>query len=178
MSRALESLRAFVRERAAEPTASPASTAPRAADRDRALDDLACTPLGAGDRSFVDAFLAEGPRLGEPARQQVARWPRERRRAVLLVQRCEPDRLLLWDPLEGAPLTLQLLEPLAVAHAERVRRGAVAVATWLPWNARLVAVGEVDLYGDPAARDLFREQVTARGTPWHEPPAPAPVAGD
>ena len=84
------------------------------------------------------------------------------------------DQLSLWDPLEGAPLTLHLLEKLQGSRAEAISRGTVVTISYQPWMARLVAVGEPEFFVDTRALALFREQTLESGAPWHEAPAPAP----
>jgi hypothetical protein len=151
------------------------------ADVDRAVEDFVCTPGSAGEgRSILSIFAeqAAGPAeegLEPEDRDQLRRWERERRRGVFLIQHAARDRLTLWDPLEGAPLTLHLLNKLGAARADSLRRGTVVTATYQPWMARLVAVGEVEFFADERAISLFREEAVGSGARWHEAPPPAPL---
>lgn len=145
------------------------------ADLERVLDDLICTPGTAGDgRSITAAYAEAATDLPELDREQLRRWERERRRGVFLVQRCFADRIEAWDPLEGAGLTLSLLDRLAPGRAAEVGSGTVITATFVPYVARLVAVGLVEMFAETEALALFREQVRASGAAWHDPPPPAP----
>jgi len=147
------------------------------ADRETATDDFICAGGSAGDgssilRVFVDhATTVSG--LDQEARGQVRRWEQERRRGVFIVQRARRDQLFLWDPLEGAQLTLHLLEKLSEARLTTIGPGTVVTAVFQPWVARLVAV-RAEFFGDPRALQLFREQTCSSGAAWHEPPAAAP----
>ncbi len=152
------------------------AAARRGSDVDRLLDDWIVAPGSAGDgRSIAAAHAAEAPDLESIERDQLRRWERERRRGVFIVQRATRDSLAVWDPLEGAPLTLHLLERLAAERAAGLARGAVVTASFQPWIARLVAVGPVEVFEAHDALDLFRREVLAAGRPWHEAPPPAPV---
>jgi len=143
-------------------------------DRHTAADDFVCAPGSAGDgSSILRVFADHATGLDAEGRDQVRRWEHERRRGVLVLQRARRDQLQLWDPLEGAPLTLHLLEKLPASRLQLLGRGTVVTATFQPWMARLVAVG-VEFFGDPRALQLFREEVATSGAPWHEAPAPAP----
>ena len=143
-------------------------------DLTRAADDLVCAPGSAGDAaSILSVFCQQAFDVDPAEREQARRWERERRRGVFVLQRAVRDQLVLWDPLEGAPLTLHLLEKLPDAEVARLPRGTVATAVYQPWLARLFAVG-VEFFGDPQALRLFREEIVGSGAPWHEPPAPAP----
>ena len=148
----------------------------------RAFVDCVCASCSAGDdRSILSVFCdpASGPgesELDAEDRGQARRWERERRRGVFLIQHAARDRLTLWDPLEGAPLTLHLLRKLPESLATALRRGTVVTATYQPWMARLVAVGKVEFFTDGRAVALFREQTVGAGTPWHEAPPAAPKA--
>jgi hypothetical protein len=165
-------LEAWLRER----LGGAAAAAPPE-DLERATDDWICAPGSAGEgASVLQVFCDQARSVDEATRAQARRWERERRRGVFVVQRAGRDRLRLWDPLEGAPLTLHLLEKLGEGELRRLGRGTVVTAVHLPWHARLVAVG-VEFFGDPRALGLFREQVLEAGTPWHEPPVPAPERG-
>ena len=154
--------------------------AARACDVDRTVEDFLCM-VGSADESHsilsVFAEQAPGPDGGplDPEdREQVLRWERERRRGVFLVQHAARDRLTLWDPLEGAPLTLHLLHKLGAQRADQLKRGTVVTATYQPWMARLVAVGEIEFFEDERAVSLFREETLGSGARWHEAPPPAP----
>ena len=155
--------------------------AARACDVDRAVEDFLCLPGSAGEglsvlRVFADQAPApEGGPMDPEDRDQIRRWERERGRGVFLVQHAAPDRLTLWDPLEGAPLTLHLLHKLGAARAAGIQRGTVVTATYQPWMARLVAVGEVEFFDDERAVSLFREETVSSGARWHEAPPPAPT---
>ena len=156
----------------------PAAVNP--ADADQALEEFVCAPGSAGEgRSVLGVFAdqAPGPDGGpmDPEdREQARRWERERARGVFLIQHAARDRLTLWDPLEGAPLTLHLLHRLSEARLGHLRRGTVVTATYQPWMARLVAVGEIEYFSDPRAIALFREQSVESGTRWYEAPPAAP----
>lgn len=174
----LASLDAWMQAHAAEAIQAHAealfgAAEPPAEDRERARLDLAVRP-GPGGESFAERYAREAG-LDALEREQVARWSRERRRGVFLLQRAERERLLVWDPLEGAPLTLHLPDRLDITWVARLERGTVLTASYQPWFARLVAVGQVEFYGEPKARQLYYEQVVESGRRWHEPPAPAPV---
>lgn len=143
-------------------------------DRRRRVRDFVCAPGSAGDgRSILGNFCESGG-LSQEERAQALRWESARRRGVFVVQASNRDRLVVWDPLEGAPLTLHLLERQGGDLAGRIRPGAVATATYLPWMARLVAVEAPEYFLDPRALQLFREQTVASGVAWHEAPAAAP----
>jgi hypothetical protein len=173
-------LRTFARTRyGAALDAWLAQHAPDAAGADlrRAIDDFASTPGSAGgDRTVLRVYAEDDPQRPTQEVAQVLRWEAERRRGVFVVQRAGRDRLVLWDPLEGAPLTLHLLEKLSTAAAGGLREGSVVTATWQPWMARLVAV-HLEVFTDPQALALFRREVLASGTRWHEAPAAAPERG-
>jgi hypothetical protein len=148
----------------------------RADDLARAALDFCCTPGSAdGTVSILRAFGDQAPGLEPEERENLRRWERERRRGVFVVQAARRDRLVLWDPLEGAPITLHLLEKRP--EGQDLPPGSVATASFQPWQARLVAVGDVEGFSDPRALGLFREQTVASGAAWHEPPAAAPVPG-
>lgn len=151
------------------------------ADVTRLVDALICTPGSAGDGRSIAAVHASDS-TGEDAlekvdRDQLRRWERERGRGVFIVQRCFAERIEAFDPLEGAGLTLHLLERLGAGRAAEVQTGTVVTATYVPYVARVVAIGLVEFFGDPKALELFRSQVQASGAAWHEPPPPPPVAG-
>lgn len=151
----------------------------KASDRERLIDTFCTIPGSAGtDLSVVRAY-AEGEKdLEQIERDQLLRWEAERRRAVMLVQRCHRDRIEAWDPVEGAALTLHLLDRIGSGQAAAVRRGTVFTAVYLPWIARLVAIGEVEMWSDPEALGMFRREVTGSGRRWHDAPTPAPVRGE
>lgn len=180
--RLLDEVRAYAQNRhgdavdaVVEAQFGQASQPPHPADLERLLDDLICTPGTAGDdRSIAAAYADTAEDLSALDREQLRRWERERRRGVFLVQRCFADRIEAWDPLEGAGLTLSLLDRLPPARAAEVRTGTVMTASFLPYVARLVAVGMVELFAEAQAENLFREQVQGSGNTWHEPPPPAP----
>lgn len=164
----------------AEADAEANADAIRPEDVDRAIEDFACAVGSAGgDRSILSVFAEQAPGVDggdmDPEdRSQLLRWERERRRGVFLIQHATRDRLTLWDPLEGAPLTLHLLLKLSEARVGLLRRGTVVTATYQPWMARLVAVGEVEYFADGRAVALFREETVSSGAQWHEAPPPAP----
>lgn len=149
-------------------------------DVDRAVEDYVCASGSAGDaRSILSVFAEQAPGTGggpmDPEdRVQVQRWERERSRGVFLIQHAARDRLTLWDPLEGAPLTLHLLRKLGQARAEGLRRGTIVTATYQPWMARLVAIGTVEFFDDERAITLFRAETLESGASWHEAPPAAP----
>lgn len=151
------------------------------ADVTRLVDALICTPGSAGDgRSIAAAHASattDGEGLEKVDRDQLRRWERERGRGVFIVQRCFTERIEAFDPLEGAGLTLHLLERLGAGRAAEVQTGTVVTATYVPYVARVVAIGLVEFFADPKALELFRSQVQASGAAWHEPPPPPPVAG-
>jgi hypothetical protein len=164
-------LQALLRDHLGADTAAHA-----ASDVDRLVDDWIVSSGSAGDgRSLVTAFAAEAADLEPLEREQLRRWERERHRGVFLVQRAGRDALEVWDPLEGAPLTLHLLDRLTPTKMEDLGRGAVVTASFQPWVARLVAVGPVEIFEGADALDLFRREVIASGRSWHEAPPPAPT---
>ena len=144
-------------------------------DLQRAALDFVCSPGSAdGQSSILSVFVDQALDLPQEVRDQARRWQRERRRGVFQIQHCMRDQLSLWDPLEGAPLTLHLLDKLSSARAKAIRRGAIVTVSFQPWMARLVAVGEPEFFSDPRALALFREQTLESGAAWQEAPAPAP----
>ena len=145
-----------------------------AADRERATDDVILSAGALSDGRSIAAAFVDSDRTLEPLeREQVRRWPQERRRAVLVVQRAGRDQLSLWDPLEGAPLSLHLLERLSAGRAAAIARGSVLTVTYQPWMARLVAVGTLELFQGREPLELFRREVVSSGAAWHElPPRP------
>ncbi len=171
----LESLAAFGRDHyGAVIEAHPERSEVPPEDQARATQDVLCLPGSAADGRSVLRNFCETSGLSDEERGQALRWETERRRGVFVVQAANRERLVVWDPLEGAPLTLHLLEKLGAAEAKRVRPGAIVTATFLPWMARLVAVGRPEFFTDPRALALFREQTVSSGVPWHEAPAAAP----
>ena len=175
-----EAIDAWLRERFEDPDAVE-----HAADIEQAVDDFLTSPGSSGDEPSILAVwcgqVETGQLAGEEAGHasaedvgQVRRWERERRRGVFVLQRAERDKLSLWDPLEGAPLTLHLLAKLGTREAEALKRGAVVTAVYQPWMARLVAVG-AEYFTDPRAVQLFREQTLDAERAWHEAPAAAPA---
>ena len=145
------------------------------ADLGRVEEDLVCTPGSAGDaRSILRVFADDGAQLEDTERAELLRWEQGRSRGVFLVQRASQDRIEVWDPLEGAGLTLHLLDRLSTARADALPRGSVLTTTFLPFAARVVAVGYLELFEDPRAKELFKEQVRSGGRSWHEAPPPAP----
>ncbi len=184
MQGALDALRAWARVNYSEPVdtfvASRFGTPPNADhphDIDRAIDDFLCSLGSAGHEraSIAKAFANKAEDLEDTDRTQVARWDRERRRGVFLIQRATRDTLDVWDPLEGAPLSLHLLERIGQARARDLARGTVAVATYMPWVARLVATDRVEFFDASEALPLFRRQVEEEGALWHELPAVVPM---
>lgn len=177
-----EALDAYLQERFGNPDATE-----HARDVAAATDDFVCTPGSAGDgASILSVYCGQvssgqtpspttsdssAPKKDELA--QVGRWDRERHRGVFILQRATRDRLSLWDPLEGAPLTLHLLDKLPQREADGLARGAIVTAAYQPWMARLVAVS-AEYFTDPQAVQLFREQTVEASRPWHEAPAAAP----
>ncbi len=177
-------LRAFGREHHAEMIAARLEArfgnppvAEHEADIERAIDDLLAEPASAGpDRSIVRAFSEDAPDLDVQDRNEVLRWESERRRGVFLMQRCHRDRMEVWDPLEGAGLTLHLLERMPGARSSEVRPGTVVTTEYLPYMARLIAVGFIEMYGDERALKLYRDEVRNSGATWHAPPPVAPAS--
>lgn len=167
-----EAIEAVIRAQLGDPaTANPADVA-------RLVDALICTSGSAGDgRSIAAVHAADTEALEKVDRDQLRRWERERGRGVFIAQRCFQERIEAFDPLEGAGLTLHLLERLGAGRAAEVQPGTVVTATYVPYVARVVAIGLVEFFADPKAMDLFRSQVQASGAAWHEPPPPPPVAG-
>ncbi len=160
---------AFLTERFGDPAAVEHES-----DLDAATDDFVCAPGSAGDgSSILRVFADHASSLSTEDREQIRRWEQERRRGVFLVQRARRDRLFLWDPLEGAPITLHLLDKLSASRLQLVGRGAVVTAVYQPWVARLIAVG-MEFFGDPRALQMFRDETTGSGATWHEAPPPAP----
>jgi hypothetical protein len=144
-------------------------------DRQRAMDDCICAPGSTGDGpSILQVFCDQAPGLAEDVREQARRWEKERRRGVFVVQSGAADRLGLWDPLEGASITLHPLEKLGATAQRLAKPGAVVTATYQPWMARLVVVQAPEFFADPRALELFRSETASSGARWHEPPAPAP----
>ncbi|MDF1701647.1 MAG: hypothetical protein P1V36_10875 [Planctomycetota bacterium] len=175
-----EALDAWLRERFEDPDA-----AAHAADVGQAVDDFVCSAGSSGDAPSILSVwcgqVASGQipvsELGGATDEDVAqvrRWERERHRGVFILQRAQRDQLSLWDPLEGAPLTLHLLTRLGAAECDALQRGTVVTAVYQPWMARLVAVG-AEYFSDPRAVQLFREQTLDAERAWHEAPAPAPT---
>ena len=144
------------------------------ADVEAATDDFVCAPGSAGDgSSILRVFADHASSLDAEDRDQIRRWEHERRRGVFLVQRARRDRLFLWDPLEGAPITLHLLDKLSAQRLGLLGRGTVVTAVFQPWMARLIAVG-TEFFADPRALQMFRDETASTGATWHEPPPPAP----
>lgn len=163
-----EAIDAFLGERFGE------GEAPAESDIEAATDDFLCAPGSAGDGSSILRVFADHATGLEPEdRDQIRRWESERRRGVFVVQRGRRDRLFLWDPLEGAPITLHMLDKLSASRLQLIGRGTVVTAVFQPWAARLIAVG-VEFFGDPRALQMFRDEVSGSGATWHEPPTPAP----
>lgn len=147
-------------------------------DRARAIDAFACLPGSAGGEQSLVRRLAEEAGALEPAdRDQLLRWETERRQDVFLLQRAHPDRLEAWDPVEGAGLTLHLLDRIGAGQAAQLVRGTVLTCAYLPYMARLVALPPVEFYAGAEPLGLYREQVKEAGRRWHDAPAPAPTAG-
>lgn len=143
----------------------------------RALEDLVVAPGTAGDgRSLLRAFAEEAEGLEPAEREQLLRWERERRRAVYVVERCLPDLVEAWDPVEGRRETIHLPERLPGARCAEVARGTLLVVVTVPWTTRLVARGPVEFWSDPRALPLYRAEVRQSGRTWHDlpPAAPAP----
>lgn len=184
LRRLLDGVRRHARERhpelveaalaaALDPEAGPEQVP----EAERVLDDLIATPGGAGaDRSIAESYAAEAEDLPPLDREQLRRWPRERGRGVFLLQRGFPDRLEVWDPIEGAGLTLHLLDRLPRARAAGLPPGCVVTAAHVPYVARLVALGLVEFFLGRDAQAMFREQVHEGGAAWHDPPPPPPRA--
>lgn len=146
------------------------------AERERVLEDLACTPGSAGDgRSLARTFAEDAEGLEPAEREQLLRWERERRRGVYLVERCLPDVVEAWDPLAGERLTIHLPERLPGARASEVPRGALVVAVTAPWTTRWLARGRVEFWNDARALPLYRDEVRAGGHVWHDLPPAAPT---
>ncbi len=146
------------------------------ADRERATNDLLSLPGGMGDgRSILRAFAEDTAGLEEAERAQVLRWERERRRGVYLLERCHPDLLEAWDPIEGKRAVLHFVESLGRGRAASLRRGTVVTAVTVPWNERLLAEGQVEMFEEEDALRLFRNEVRNAGHAWHDAPAPAPM---
>lgn len=175
-----EAIDAWLRERFEDPDA-----AAHAADIERAVDDFVCSAGSSGDAPSILSVWCGQVASGQiPASElggatdedvaQVRRWERERHRGVFILQRAQRDQLSLWDPLEGAPLTLHLLTRLGAVECDALQRGTVVTAVYQPWMARLVAVG-TEYFSDPRAVQLFREQTLDAERAWHETPAPAPT---
>lgn len=175
-----EAIDAWLREQFEDPDAVG-----HAADVERAVEDFLCSPGSTGDDPSILSVWCTQAQNGQLAADdggdasaediaQVRRWERERHRGVFILQRAQRDQLALWDPLEGAPLTLHLLEKLGAEEAEALERGTIVTAIYQPWMARLVAVG-TEYFTDPRAMQLFREQTLDAERAWHEAPAAAPA---
>lgn len=175
-----EAIDAWLRERFEDPDAPE-----HVRDVDQAIDDFVCSVGSSGDDPSILAVWCGQAETGQLAEDdgggtdpetvaQARRWERERHRGVFLLQRGQRDQLALWDPLEGAPLTLHLLSKLPAREAEALVRGTVVTAVYQPWMARLVAVG-TEYFTDPRAIQLFREQTLEAERAWHEAPAAAPA---
>lgn len=148
----------------------------RPADRERILDDLVCTPGSAPEgRSLLRACAVECRALDDEARDQFLRWERERRRGVFVIQRAHEDALEVWDPLEGAPLTLHLLHRPTEREAACAIAGTVITATFRPWLARLILVHAPEYFPGDEAIPMFRREVEGSGVTWHPIPSAAPV---
>jgi hypothetical protein len=164
------------REHGLAPQGAPAGGATDPADEDAALEDAACAPGSAGDgRSLLRAFAEDGDGLSPPEREQLLRWEKERRKAVYLVERCFPDAVEVWDPVEGARLTFHLPDRLPGARASEVARGTLVVATTVPWTTRRLARGRVEFWSDPRALPMYRNEVRSSGRAWHDLPPAAPT---
>jgi hypothetical protein len=145
------------------------------ADRDRAFEDLVCTPGSAGDgRSLVRAFAEDADGLEPPEREQILRWEKERVRAIYVVDRCFPDAVDAWDPLAGQRVTIHLPERLPGARASEVKRGTLLVAVTVPWTTRVLARGRVEFWNDERALPLYRAEARSAGRTWHDLPPAAP----
>ena len=175
-----EAIDAWLRERFEDPDAVE-----HADDIDQAIDDFLCSPGSSGDDPSILSVWCTQAANGQLADDeggaaeaedvaQVRRWERERYRGVFILQAAKRDQLSLWDPLEGAPLTLHLLVKLDTAEADALKRGAIVTAVYQPWMARLVAVG-AEYFTDPRAMQLFREQTLDAERAWHDAPAAAPT---
>lgn len=175
-----EAIDAWLRERFEDPDALE-----HAKDVEQAIDDFVCGPGSSGDDPSILAVWCGQVETGQLTDDtlgvadaedvaQARRWERERHRGVFVLQRAQRDHVALWDPLEGAPLTLHLLAKLPAREVEALARGTVVTAVYQPWMARLVAVG-TEYFTDPRAIQLFREQTLEAERAWHEAPAAAPA---
>lgn len=168
-------LRAFARERFAPAVAPFVDVDPR--DRERLEEDFVCQPGSSGEpHSILRKFTEHEAELAVGDRDQLLRWERERGRGVFLVQDATRDRLVVWDPIEGAGLTLHLLTRLPRDRARTLATGTVATVTYAPWMARILAVDPPELFADPRAAELFEREVREGGQSWHPAPPPAPKA--
>jgi hypothetical protein len=172
---AQERREAFLAERLAQRYGGAADDVPPA-DLERAVDDLLREAGGMGDgRSILRAFAEEAGGLETAERAQVLRWERERGRGVYVLDRCHPDFLEAWDPIEGKRVVVHFTESLGRGRAASLRRGTVVTVVTVPWNERRLAEGRVEMFEDEDALRLFRTEVRNAGHPWHDPPAPPPV---
>jgi len=168
-------LRAFARERFAPAVAPFVDVDPR--DRERLEEDFVCQPGSSGEpHSILRKFTEHEAELPAGDREQLLRWERERGRGVFLVQDATRDRLVVWDPIEGAGLTLHLLTRLPRDRARTLETGTVATVTYAPWMARILAIDPPELFADPRAAELFEREVREGGQSWHPAPPPAPKA--
>jgi hypothetical protein len=145
------------------------------ADLERAFDDFAFSGGTPPDgRSLVAVFAEDAPGLEKEERDLVRSWEESRQRGVYLLDRCQRDLMILWDPLRGGRMTLHLLERMARGYAAGLRRGAVIVATTMPYADRTIALGEVETWTDDEALRVFRQEVRESGRTWHDLPKPSP----
>lgn len=145
------------------------------AELEHAFEALIVAPGSSGEPlSLLRQFAEQAEGLEPAEREQLLRWERERRRAVYLVERCFPDHLEAWDPVEGARAVIHLPERLPAGRLAAIARGTVVVATTVPWTTRTLARGQVEFWSDPRALPLFRAQVRESGRAWHDLPPAAP----
>ncbi len=165
-------IEAFLRTRLGDDAADAS-----VADLQRLFDDFLCAPGSGGkERSLIRAFAEEHEDLTKDERDLLPSWETERTRKVCLLDRAHRDRLDLWDPVGGGRIVLHLLEKMPPARAAALSRGAVIIATWAPWNGRRIALGQIEIYDDDNAIEMYRNAVRDEDRPWTDLPAATPIA--
>lgn len=145
------------------------------ADLERAFDDFTFSRGTAPDGgSLLAVFADEAPDLSREEREAMRAMEEARDRRVYVLDRAQRDLLFLWDPLKGERVTVHLLERMARGYVANLRRGAVVVATTLPYGERTIALGEVETWSEDDAIRMFRQEVRDSGRTWHDLPRPTP----
>ena len=70
---------------------------------------------------------------------------------------------------------VHLIEKMTPGRVAGLKRGSAVVATSVPWAGRRVALGQVEIYEEDAAIDLYRREVRQGGRVWSDLPPPAPL---